>query len=128
MDSFSVFEEFSMKKDYDKKLEMELGLEQASLDSLGSKLNAIQDPVKLAVLKKDFTVKKLAFDEKFNGLSQQYTNEVYKRLNEYIKAYGKEHRYGMIIGTNGQGNVMYVDKGQDITKDLIGYINQHYSN
>jgi len=127
MDSFLVFEEFEMKKDYDKRLEGEIGTEQAALDALGAQLNATTDPLKIAALKKEFTVKKLAFDEKFNAVSQQYTSEVYKRLNDYIKAYGKKHHYGVILGSNGQGSVMYVDEKQDVTKDLIKYINQQYA-
>lgn len=127
MDSFIVFEEFEMKKDYDKRLEGEIGTEQAELDALGVQLNAMTDPLKIAALKKEFTVKKLAFDEKFNAVSQQYTSEVYKRLNDYIKAYGKEHQYGVILGSSGQGSVMYVDEKQDVTKDLIQYINQQYA-
>jgi len=128
MDSYRVFEEFLMKKDYDKRLETELAAAQSGLDSLAAELNAALDPLKVAALKKDFTVRKLAFDEQFNRISQQYTSEVYARLNDYIKAYGKKHSCGIILGSNGQGNVMYVDKGQDITKDLIAYINERYSN
>lgn len=128
MDSFMVFEEFQMKKDYDKRLEAEIGAEQQELDAIGAELSATTDPAKIDALKKDFTVKKMAFDEKFSAISQQYTAEVYKRLNEYIKAYGKEQHYGLILGSNGQGNVMYVDQKQDVTKDLITYINKKYTN
>jgi outer membrane protein len=128
MDSFMVFEEFQMKKDYDKRLETEIGAEQKELDAIGAELSAATDPAKIDALKKDFTVKKLAFDEKFSAISQQYTAEVYKRLNEYIKAFGKERHYGFILGSNGQGNVMYVDQQQDVTKELIKYINKKYSN
>lgn len=128
MDSFMVFEEFQMKKDYDKRLETEIGAEQKELDAIGAELSVTTDPAKIDALKKDFTVKKMAFDEKFSAISQQYTAEVYKRLNEYIKAFGKEQHYGFILGSNGQGNVMYVDQQQDVTKELIKYINKKYSN
>lgn len=127
MDSFKVFEEFEMKKDYDKRLEAQVGADQMGLDSLGAQLNATTDPAKIAALKKEFTMRKLAFDEKFAGISEQYTSEVYKRLNEYIKAFGKKKGYSIILGSNGQGNVMYVDDKNDITKDLITYINKEYT-
>lgn len=127
MDSYMVFEEFEMKKDYDKRLEKEIVNEQAELDAIGAQLNSSSDQLKIAALKKEFTVKKLAFDKKFNAISQQYTNEVYKRLNGYIKSYGKKNHFGVIIGSNGQGNVMYVDEKQDVTKDLIQYINLQYT-
>jgi outer membrane protein len=127
MDSYMVFEGFDMKKDYDKRMEKEMSLDQGELDKLGKALNGERDPLKIEALKKTFTQKKLAFDEKFGQLSEQYTNEVYKRLNDYIKAYGKEKGYGVIIGSNGQGSVMYVDEKQDITKDLIRYINEQYN-
>lgn len=128
IDNFKVFEEFQLKKDYDKKIEKEFALDKASLDSMGNAFNTLKDPFAIDALKKQFVIRKQQFDQKFQAVSQQYTNEVYTRLNEYIKEYGKKNGYGIIIGSNGQGNVMYIDKTEEVTEDLIKFINDKYSN
>jgi outer membrane protein len=128
IDNFKVFEEFQLKKDYDKKIEKEFASDKASLDSMGNVFNTLKDAYAIDALKKQFAIKKQQFDQKFQAVSQQYTNEVYVRLNEYIKEYGKKKGYGIIIGSNGQGNVMYIDKTEEVTEDLISFINDKYSN
>lgn len=128
IDNFKVFEDFELKKDYDKKIEKEFALEKASLDSMGNAFNTLKNQFEVDALKKEFAFKKGQFDQKFQTISQQYTNEVYTRLNEYIKEYGKKKGYGIIIGSNGQGNVMYMDDAKDVTEDLIKFINHKYSN
>jgi outer membrane protein len=127
MDNFKVFEAFEMKKDYDKMIEKQLGSEQLQLDSMASVLNALQNPVQIDVKKKQLFEAQQAFEQRFQSLSDQYTQEVYARLNTYIKAYGKEKGYTMIMGSDGQGSVMYVDTTVNITTDLIRYINKEYT-
>lgn len=128
IDNYKVFEEFDLKKDYDKKIEKEFAFDKASLDSLGNTFNTLKDPYAIDALKKEFAIKKQQFDQKFQTISQQYTSEVYARLNDYMKEYGKKKGYGIIIGSNGQGNVMYIDKTEEVTEDLIKFINDKYSN
>lgn len=127
MDNFKVFEEFEMKKDYDTRIEQELGVEQKKLDSLSTILETIKDPLLLDKQKKVLFEAQQQFDQQFSTVSAQYTDEVYKRLNEYIQTYGKLNNYHMIMGSNGQGSVMYVDSTANITKDLIQYINKEYA-
>ncbi|MNU79361.1 periplasmic chaperone [compost metagenome] len=128
IDNFKVFEKFELKKDYDKKIEKEFALEKASLDSMGNAFNTLKSKFEVDALKKQFAMRKGQFDQKFQTISQQYTSEVYTRLNEYIKEYGKKNGYGIIIGSNGQGNVMYIDDAKDVTEELIKFINHKYSN
>jgi outer membrane protein len=126
MDNFKVFEEFEMKKEYDQMMEKQLGADQLQLDSMANVLNAQKDPVQIASYKKQFFEAKQSFDQRFGALSDQYTKEVYTRLNSYIQEYGKQKGYSMIVGSDGKGSVMYVDTTVNITADLITYINKAY--
>lgn len=133
MENVKVFENFEMKKDYDKMIENEMTPQQKALDSLGLVLESYsksgsRDSMSIFKVRKEYYVSQKLFEKKFNELSQKYTNEVYTRLNEYIKAYGKEKKYDLILGSTGQGNVMFVSEAHDITEDLIKYINQKYKN
>jgi outer membrane protein len=131
MDNFRVFENFQLKKDYDKLLEKELIQESQSVDSMGMSLTKLIEQGKLS--EEEVNNRKASYFEiqknlegKFETLSKDYTAKVYERLNEYIKTFGKENKYKLILGANGQGNVMYSDEQIDITDDLIEFINKKY--
>lgn len=126
MDNFKVFDQFEMKKDYDKLIETSLMIEQNEIDSLSVKLEK-PDAQDKADLTETLRLKQEAFQIKFSELSKKYTAEVYARLNTYIKDYGKQKKYSIVLGANGQGGVMYVDDKVDITNDLIKYINKEYA-
>lgn len=133
IENVKVFEEFEMKKDYDKQIEKEMATDQMTLDSLGLILESFgkmknSNENELNKAKKDYYISQKLFEKKFSGLSQKYTNEVYVRLNTYIKEYGKKKGYDFILGANGQGNVMYVADKKDVTNDLISFINNKYKN
>lgn len=126
-----VFEGFQMKKDYDRLLEKDLMVESQRLDSLGNLVNGMsQDPkvssTALEMEKEKYFATKKIFEERFSTISKEYTAQVYERLNNYIQEYGKMKGFRMVLGANGQGNVMYVDKSADITSDIIVFCNKKY--
>lgn len=128
-----VFENFQMKKDYDKQIERDLFTESQNLDSLGKILKAMEvleknTSNKKTQLQQDFLKAREIFNQKFEQLSKEYTASIYSRLNEYITEYGKEKHCKIIIGANGQGNVMYIDATADKTEELIKYVNKKYQN
>lgn len=127
----TVFESFQMKKDYDKILEKDLMVESQRLDSLGNLLNRMNQDTKiqgsvLETAKGNYFAEKKVFEEHFSKLSKEYTSKVYERLNTYIQEFGQQNKYRMIVGANGQGNVMYVENSADVTKELIAFINKEY--
>ena len=131
MQNIKVFEEFAMKKDYDKIMEDEMKNEMNLLDSLGVLLKGNvdqQDSLLIYKLKKDYFLAEQLYNSKFEQLSTKYTTEVNERLNTYIKEFSKEKGYIFILGSGGQGNVMYVEETHDVTEELIKYVNNKYSN
>lgn len=133
MENVEVFENFEMKKDYDLMIEKQMGHDKQTLDSLGFLIESLvknsgNDTLKVYELKKEYYINQQMFEKKFRELSQKYTSEVYARLNEYIKEYGEEKKYDLVLGSNGEGNVMYVSDNKNITKELIDYINNKYKN
>ncbi|GGG59601.1 OmpH family outer membrane protein [Hymenobacter glacieicola] len=55
-------------------------------------------------------------------LNQQVLQEV----NAYIKQYGREHSYHLILGATEQGNLVYAAEGADLTDDIITGLNTQY--
>ena len=129
MNNVRVFEEFSMKKDYDKKMESDLINEASQLDSIEKNINSIgstSDTLELFQLRRNYYVLQQQYEQKYEALATQYTKEVNDRLNESIKSYAEKMGYEIILGSGGQGNVMYVKEPLDITDELIKYINTDY--
>lgn len=128
MNNVKVFEEFAMKIDYDQKIAEDLKEEEKALEEAQKKIQTAEaqksDDVKM--LKSEFFVAKRNYEDKFQNLSVKYTTEVNDRLNVYIKKYSEKHGYNILLGSGGQGNVMYVDESFNITDDLITYINKEY--
>ena len=54
------------------------------------------------------------------------SGEVVNEVNAYIKAYGENHHYKIIIGANSSGNVLYAQEGVDITQDVLKGLNESY--
>jgi outer membrane protein len=130
IENAKVFEQFNMKKDYDKKIEKDMLMESQLIDSIGVLINknAQSDSLILLKLKKDYYIAEQLFNKKFQELSSKYTSDVNIRLNTYIQDFGKKFNYDFILGSGGQGNVMFVKKNQDVTEDIIKYINEKYEN
>lgn len=59
-------------------------------------------------------------------LSERYTADIWRQINESVSAYGSEHGYDFIFGASGDGNLMYARTANDITDDVIRYINRKY--
>lgn len=55
------------------------------------------------------------------------TNEVLITINNYIKEYGRQHGYQIIIAATEYGNVAYADEGLDITNDVLNGLNDNYN-
>lgn len=54
-------------------------------------------------------------------------NNIYHSINEFLKEFNKDYRYGMIISTGTTGPVMHSDPQFDITKDILEGLNKKYA-
>lgn len=131
MENARVFESFEMKKDYDKRIEKDMFSEAKLLDSLELQLGQVMqlgDSLKSYQLRRQHFVAEQQYNQKFQEKSTRYTQEVNDRLNVFIEKYSEKNGYDFILGSNGQGNVMYAIKDKNITEDLITFINSEYNN
>lgn len=66
------------------------------------------------------------FNNEELNLSQRYSSEIWKVLNDYVSDYAKEFNYEFIFGANGSGVLMHANKDNDVTESVIEYANQKY--
>jgi outer membrane protein len=132
VDNTKLFAGFSMKKELEKKYQSVESERKRILDSLIQVIGAAQassaaSPELLDRLKTEYMYKKNTFEQSNSETMAQYNGQIWNQLNDYVKQYGKEKNYQYIFGANGQGSLMYAADAENITDELIVYVNQKYS-
>ena len=114
-----VFGEFRGKMELETRLNQLREQHRKNLDSLSSVAPlGQQDAFYQDQLQK--------FAAQEQALSERYTADVWKRINESVADYGKKKGYDFIFGASGDGAIMFAGEANDVTDDVIRYINQSY--
>ncbi|MBI1227713.1 MAG: hypothetical protein GC192_20940 [Bacteroidetes bacterium] len=133
----AVFAEFKGKVEIERKLKHEENQQKGILDSLGAgievlrtKLSAFGDgkAVQTALQEREAHYEQTAqtFLEEQQAKNYEYTEEIWKQINQYVLEYGKENGYDYIFGASGNGSMMYAGGTNDITEKVIEFINRRY--
>ncbi|MBS1636572.1 MAG: OmpH family outer membrane protein [Bacteroidetes bacterium] len=134
VNTYELYNQFTLKKELEKKLESTQIAKKVVMDSLKAQLNyatSVEKPTEADVkhardIEAQLYYKEKQFREEDEQQAQQYTNQVWEQLNQYMKDYGKEKGYSFILGANGQGNLMYAEETGDVTKEVVTYVNEKY--
>jgi len=134
-----IYDRFEYSQSMQKKAEQTLTARTNIIDSLKyileveyrqlqSALDKSQEKRKEALVqfnqnRQEFLQKKQTFEKNNAEMLEQYDKQIWTQINKYIGDYGKEKGMGIIVGGNGDGNVMYSPGELDITEDIIAYIN-----
>jgi len=133
-----VYKEFEMKKELENKLISIQQNRKTIIDSLEIQLRAFSRHFEKAVKidekeqlmfdqkKEEYRSKKKNFTEDNQALTQQYTDQIMKQLNEYVRNYGKDHNYDFLLGADNNGSIMHAKEQFDVSDDVIKYINKAY--
>ena len=123
-----VFAESKIKQKYEKEL---TEYEQASNAQLKDVQNSIRQKEIEGESVEMLTALRNEFKQLQQDLSDQYTEKsdafqatIWAELNTKIEAYGKKMGYVYILGAKGDGSIMYAQESEDVTKEVIEYINQ----
>lgn len=57
---------------------------------------------------------------------RSYEADVWKQINQYVADYGHDKKYTYIFGASGSGNIMHADSTNNLTKEILVYVNQRY--
>jgi len=138
IDLAKVFESFEYKKILEKDLESYTLQRQAALDSLVfdlkilkrrlqsgcSKKKSFEDS--LHILDEKYQYFEKQFSEERSRLTELYDEKILKQINQYVKDYGIGKGYDYIFGADGTGGLMYAEESEDITDEIIAYINSRF--
>lgn len=67
-----------------------------------------------------------AIDKQIQEEEQNTTQTVINDINDFVTEYGKKNNYDIIFGASGNGNIMYADKGTDLTQIVLQGLNADY--
>lgn len=122
VDLFKLVEGFELQKEYTGEARREMEREKSMIDSI-IYTEKLRSPATYETAQQDLYN---ALYRKTEERNKEIEKMIWKRLNPYIVEYGKEKGYAYIYGANGTGNVLYADESEDITEELIEYVNKRY--
>lgn len=134
-----VYDGFEMKKEYETRFKKVQTLRSKTLDSLEIELKIMSQQlelskiadkellVKFQVKREEYLNKKQQFAEDDAATVRDYDEKILKQLNQYIEDYGKQKNYEYILGYTGNGEVLYGKTENNITEEIIKFVNSKYS-
>jgi outer membrane protein len=128
VDNVRLFNEFNMTKDIKIIEERKMTLKGQTLDSLYVIFQGLDNKESDAA--RNLQMQIATGSKEMQALQDNYTNQlsqqVWNRLNTYIKEYSTSKKLKLVFGTNGNGNVMFGNESMNITDDFIEYSNEKY--
>ncbi len=138
-----LIQKYEGVKAANQQFELKTGAWKASTDSLVKKW---QDDVKTFEKKRSgLSAKEIKIQEqllynqqeqlnKYGESVKQKTKEEQQKMlqtqfndiNDFIAEYAKSRGYDYILGANGSGNLLYADKGANITEKVLEELNKDY--
>lgn len=114
-----IFAEFKGKIELETKLNELRNTHKKQLDSLAL---LISQPDQAAMYQESARV----FALKEQELSDRYTADIWKRINQYVAEYGKKEGYDFVFGASGDGSIMYAGEANNITDEVVAFVNKQY--
>jgi len=134
-----LYNGFEMKKEMEKKYKTTKDARDKILDSLSFELKTIANQIQLEeeknketikqfeIKREEYFLRKQTFEEDNEILTKQYDQEILTQLNQYVKDYSLANNYSYVYGSDGSGALMYGDEKNNITKEVVVFINSKYN-
>lgn len=131
VDTYQLFENFQGKKELEKRQIKRSQQKQLLLDSMKIQLMRLEQSqtateYDLKQQQQQYNHQANKFHQELEKQTMAHTEEIWKQINQYTFEYGEEQGYDYIFGTASNGSLMYANKGKDITKEVLNYINNKY--
>jgi outer membrane protein len=117
-----VFNEFLGKKEMERKLNALRAKNNRSVDSLSFLIHRSNDATAISAYQEGIDNIKLTEQQ----LSEQYTAEIWKQINQWVSEFGKQQGYDFVLGAAGNGSLMYANEANDVTNEMILFVNKKY--
>lgn len=123
-----VFNESHVKQEYEKQLNAFEQESNSTLQKLQDKIKALQaadeDPEVITSLQQELNRQQAVLSEAYSQRSQNFQSTVWDEINKRVEEFGKKSGYKFILGGTGNGTIMFASQKEDITNEVIDYINK----
>ncbi|RED45642.1 OmpH family outer membrane protein [Seonamhaeicola aphaedonensis] len=128
VDYAKLFNGFNMTRDISAAEKQKMEIQRKTLDSLYTVLRSTNhtETDSHKNLQQEIAQKSKAYQEAQNTSYQNLNSKVWDRLNTYVNEYANHKDLKIVLGANGNGNVMFGKTDLDITDDLLRYANEKY--
>ena len=134
-----LLEKYNGMKDANKTFKDEYNLAKTNLDTLkkrydalkmqegklGSKNNATWG-YNIGMAERDLTQYNESFQQQMQSRQKELLSNILRKVNSYIESYGEKKHYKLILGTTEDGSILYGNKGDDLTEEIINALNTEY--
>lgn len=131
-----VYSGFELKKELTAQFEEVKNARQYLLDSLKSNLDISYKQLQgkdseelmrsFEQKRQEYLYKQQRFEEDTQRLLENYEEQIWTQLNQYVKEFGKYYSYDYVYGANGTGSMMYANDANNVSKELLNYVNEKY--
>jgi outer membrane protein len=133
-----VFEKFDLTTELTSKLKRTQLARQKTVDSLEIKLKLLskkieeekgknKEDIRLFEIERDGYMKwKRQSEEDGDSQTKLYDKQIRNQMSQYVMEYGKQNGYKYIFGNDGNGSLMYGVEAENLTKEVIEFINKKY--
>lgn len=133
IDLAKVYNEFTYKIEIETMLTQEDKSRRFKNDSLIAVLNegigsGLMSPAEKLRLEQEISMSSTKYQEEMRQLTSHYDQLVWNAINKYVFDFGRLNDKQLILGSKGEGNIMYASEGGDISEEVIKFINEAYTN
>lgn len=124
-----LYHAFDMTKDFEKKYVRLTKERGQTIDSLNTMLRQMQTEEKaVAVNQKIQTVAyaQANLQQENERTRMELEQQIWNQLNQYLYQFGEAQEHSIILGAQGNGNVIYMENPVDITDAAIEFVNLKY--
>lgn len=115
-----------MSKDLNRTHQKNLQKQKKTVDSIIAILQSADQDNPNEEMQRRFVFENNRLKEMGEYFTNNVSQQVWSRINSYMQEYGVQNNYTIIMGTQGNGNIMYAQKELDITDNFIEFANQKY--
>lgn len=143
VDAFKLMAEYKGVADVKRSLDQRTAALEANLDTLKKEVevalaeyeaNAKASAREKALLEKVVIAKQEQYVNYEQSIKEQYRKQdeemsvkLMAKVNDYIKRYGEEHGYKIILAATQYGNIAYGDSKYDLTAEIVVGLNEEYT-
>lgn len=109
-----------------RQLQTEMGEFQRKLENNAflSRERAENEQVRLQKRQQELQQMDARLTQQLMQVQQKMSEELRDTINKFMKEYNKDRKYEMIISNTSNDNVLYAEKGYDITNEVVKLLNE----